>query len=220
MNILIAEDDLVFRASLESSCSDVLGDSAVTSVSEGASAIRLCRTEPFALILLALQLPDMDGFTVAEVVSSHLPNVAIIALSSECNDYTVYRAEKRRVKGFVDKRCASIPVLHEAIAKVAAHGVCFSPAFLQLKAARKKDSMSFDKILSDREMEVLALIATPLNDRQVAAALGISPQTAEKHRFNLLRKLTLANTTELTRFARARGITQYYPALSRQIATG
>jgi DNA-binding NarL/FixJ family response regulator len=220
MNILIADDHVGFRAILESACSEVLGDVTITSVAEGATAVRLCQRQTFALILVALQLPDMDGFTVAEIAISHLPHAAIVALSSGCTDFTAYRAEKRRVRGFIDKRGATIPVLREAVAKVAANGVYFSPVFLQLNLARKRDSMSFDKILSDREMEVLSLIAMPLNDREIAAALGISPQTAEKHRFNLLRKLSLANTTELSRFARDRGIVHQSVVVPRQIATG
>jgi DNA-binding NarL/FixJ family response regulator len=206
MNILIAEDHLFFREVLETSCSDVLGDATVTSVPDGDSAIRLCQARTFALLLLDLQLPHVDSFAVADAAVARTPHVAIIALSSECTDFTVYRAEKRRVKGFVDTPSATVPILREAISRVAANGVYFSPGFLELKSARKRDSMSFDKILSDRELEVLSLIAAPFNDREIAAALGISPQTAEKHRFNLLRKLSLPTTTELTRFARARGI--------------
>ena len=68
------------------------------------------------------------------------------------------------------------------------------------------DPSSFDKILSDREIEILALLAVPYSDGEVGAVLGISPGTAEKHRFNMLRKLGLATTTELVRFARKRGI--------------
>ncbi|HEX2860952.1 MAG TPA: response regulator transcription factor [Lacunisphaera sp.] len=206
MNILIAEDHIVFRETLERACADVLRDSTVTSVSDGTAAIRFCQSQSFALFLLDLQLPDLDSFTVADIATAHMPNVAIIALCSHCTEYTVYRAEKRRVRGFIDARTATISVLHEAITRVAAHGIYYSPTFLELKAARKRNSMSFDKILSDRELEVLSLIAAPFTDREIAATLGISAQTAEKHRFNLLRKLGLPTTTELTRFARDRGI--------------
>jgi DNA-binding NarL/FixJ family response regulator len=220
MNILIAEDHPVFREVLESSCSDVLGDVTVTSAPDGDTALSLCQTRTFALLLLDLQLPRVDSFTVADAALARMPHVAIIALSSECTDYTVYRAEKRRVKGFVDTGSATVPVVREAISRVAANGVYFSPGFLELKNARKRDSMSFDKILSDRELEVLSLIATPFNDREIAVTLGISPQTAEKHRFNLLRKLSLPTTTELTRFARARGIIKQPAPLLRQAAAG
>jgi DNA-binding NarL/FixJ family response regulator len=118
----------------------------------------------------------------------------------------VYRTEKRRVRGFVDKRISTAFNFHQAIANVEADLAYHSPSFLRLKSARISNPVSFDKILSDREIEVLAMIATPLSDAEIAQALEISKGTAEKHRFNLLRKLDLATTIELIRYARTHGI--------------
>ena len=206
MNILIVDEHIVFREILESLCSNLLGDVAVTCVADGASAIRLCQSQMFSLPLLDLQLPDIDSFDIADAAAALKPDIPILALSSHCNEYNVFRAEKRRVRGFVDKRVATISVLHEAITRVAANSPYFSPSFLRLKSERIRDTMSFDKILSERELEVLALVAAPFSNQEIAAELGISPQTVEKHRFNILRKLGLHTTAQLVRFGRRRGI--------------
>ena len=83
----------------------------------------------------------------------------------------------------------------------------FSETFQKVKSARHRDPNSFDKLLTDRERAVLLLLGEPLSDQEVAQRLDISQETVEKHRFNILRKLDLATTTELVRYAREHGFT-------------
>jgi two-component system response regulator NreC len=136
-------------------------------------------------------------------------------LSSHCDEYTVFRVEKLRVQGFVDKNTNTVGVLKAAIAAVGQGKAYFSDTFLRIKAARHRNPKSFDKILTDRERSVLAFIGEPQSDREIAARLGISTQTVEKHRFNLLGKLNLQTTTELTRYAREHGFTLVVPHAGR-----
>lgn len=206
MNILLVEDHVVYREVLENLCATLPGQASVTSVMDGAAAIRHCQARAFSLLLIDLQLSDMDGFAVIEAAARTAPNIPIIAFTSQCDDYAVYRAEKAHVKGFVDKRVATTADLRVALTNVTANGFYFSPSFVQKKSERRMNPMSFDKILSDREMAVTELIAVPLSDREIAVELGISHQTVEKHRFNVLRKLGLKTLAELVRFARLHGI--------------
>lgn len=94
MNILIVEDHIAFREILENVCSTLFGDIAVTCVGDGRTALHLCQSQAFALLLLDLQLHNIDSFTIADTAARLAPNIRIIALTSHCNDYTVYRAEK------------------------------------------------------------------------------------------------------------------------------
>ena len=80
-----------------------------------------------------------------------------------------------------------------------------------MKTARLDDPFSFDKVLSDRECTLLALIGEPLTDAEIAERLELSRSTVEKHRFNILKKLDLANTTDLVRWAREHGFTLKAP---------
>jgi DNA-binding NarL/FixJ family response regulator len=76
-----------------------------------------------------------------------------------------------------------------------------------MKSARHRDAQSFDKVLTDRERAILALVGVPYTDAEIAAELSISEDTVQKHRFNILRKLDLQTTAELVRYARDHGFT-------------
>ena len=76
-----------------------------------------------------------------------------------------------------------------------------------MRATQRNDPHSFDKVLSDRECDVLALVGVPHSDDEIARELGISNETVEKHRYNLLRKLELRTSVELVRYARVNGFT-------------
>jgi two-component system response regulator NreC len=128
-------------------------------------------------------------------------------LSSHCDEYTVFRAESLRVSGFVDKNTNSIAALKTAITAVAQGKTWFSDPFRRIKSAQHRDPLAFDKLLTKRERAVLSLIGQSLTDAEIGRQLEISGETAEKHRFNLLRKLGLKTTAELARYAREHGFT-------------
>jgi len=197
----------MFREVLRKVCAHDLGHEVVGEAGDGLEAVTVVeRTSP-ELVLLDLHLPRLDGFGVVEAIRRLLPKVKILVLSSHCDEYTVYRAEHARVQGFVDKNTNSVEALKMAITTVSQGRVYFSQAFTNTKNARLRDPHSFDKLLTERERAVLALVGEPLSDGEVAARLEISEQTVEKHRFNVLRKLGLQTTTELIRYARANGFT-------------
>lgn len=207
MKIVIVEDHLMFREVLRKVCTRDLRHEVVGEASDGSRAVELViRTFP-DLVLLDLHLPNLDGFSVVEALKQAVPLVRVLVLSSHCDDYTVFRAEKAHVQGFVDKNTNTVATLKEAINTVAHGKTYFSESFLRIKAARHSDTSSFDKLLTDRERSILSLIGEPLSDAEVGTRLGISLETAQKHRFNILRKLGLRSTHELMRYARTHGFT-------------
>jgi DNA-binding NarL/FixJ family response regulator len=207
VRILIVEDHVMFREVLRKVCVEELQHEVVGEAGDGACAVALvAKTQP-DLLLLDLHLPSLDGFAVVEEARKHTPHIKVLVLSSHCDEFTVFRAERARVQGFVDKNTNSVAMLKAAIAQVAEGKVWFSEAFRRVKTARHNDPKSFDKLLTDRERAVLALVGEPLTDAEISAQLGIAGETVEKHRFNILRKLELQTTTELVRYAREHGFT-------------
>lgn len=197
----------MFREVLRKVCVDELRHELVGETDDGARAVDLVtRTNP-DLVLLDLHLPSLDGFGVVEAMRKTAPQAKILVLSSHCDEYTVYRCERAHVQGFVDKNTNSVATLKQAIGAVAEGKVWFSAAFARAKAARHRDPRSFDKLLTDRERDILARVGVPLTDAEIAADLKISEETVEKHRFNILRKLELHSTAELVRYAREHGFT-------------
>lgn len=207
MKIVIVEDHLMFREVLRKVCTRDLRHTVVGESADGRVAVDLVIQLMPDLVLLDLHLPNLDGFGVVDVLKQTVPLVKILILSSHCDDYTVFRAEKARVHGFVDKNTNTVETLKEAITEIAHGRTYYSESFLQLKMARYKDPHSFDKLLTRREQSILTLVGESLTDLEIAVRLEISAETVAKHRFNVLRKLGLQTTAELMRYARTHGFT-------------
>jgi DNA-binding NarL/FixJ family response regulator len=206
VKIVIVEDHGILRHLLCSACEHDYGHKVVGEAGDGLEAVEVvARTCPDAL-LLDLQLPECDGFgVIAQVRRSPQCQTRVIVLSGFCDDFTVYRLEQARVHGFVDKRANADDSLRRALEAIAAGRTYFSESFQAIKAARRRDPCSFDKVLSEREQMVLRLFGDLLTDAEVADRLNVSEPTAEKHRFNIQRKLGLRNKADLIRYARDHG---------------
>lgn len=207
VRIVIVEDHLMFREVLRKVCGHDLHHEVVGEAADGNLAVDVVRTTRPQLVLLDLHLPGLDGFEVIARIRQIVPDLLILVLSSHCDDYTVFRAERANVQGFVDKNTNSVASLKQAISLVADGKTSFSEAFKRIRAERLANPQSFDKILGNREREVLALVAQSLRDSEIAERLNISEQTVSTHRLNIIRKLGLDNTTELVRYAREHGFT-------------
>lgn len=211
VKIVIVEDHEMFREVLRKVCTRELRHEVVGEAADGRSAVQLVLEHAPDLVLLDLHLPNLDGYGVLAALQGAAPTVRVLVLSSHCDDYTVFRAEKAHVHGFVDKNTNTVAILKAAITAVGEGRRYFSEEFLRLKAARHDNPVSFDKILSDRERSVLGLIGAPFHDREIAAQLGLAEETVEKHRFNILRKLGLDGQAELIRYAQDHGFTLAAP---------
>lgn len=201
----------MFREVLRKICEQDLQHKVVGEAGDGRKAVEAVLKEKPDMVLLDLHLPNLDGFGVIEEIRKALPEVIILVLSSHCDDYTVYRAEKAGVQGFVDKNTNSVTALKNAISLVTRGKASFSEAYNRIRAQRRADPQSFDKVLGNRERTVLAMVGQSMRDGEIAERLSISEQTVATHRLNIIRKLGLANTTELVRYARDHGFTLSAP---------
>ncbi|MFI5337982.1 MAG: response regulator transcription factor, partial [Opitutales bacterium] len=105
----------------------------------------------------------------------------------------------------LDKNEQPVKVLREAITTVLAGRQYVSSLVRQLRASVRADPAAFDKILSEREQEVLRLVGDGLSNEQIARHLAISVSTAKHHRLNLMAKLDLHSTPQLIRYAMEKG---------------
>jgi two-component system response regulator NreC len=209
--IVIVEDHVMFREILRKVCEKELKLKVVGESGDGGQAAELVKRLQPDLLLLDLHLPNLDGFGVLDAIADESPDTRFLILSSHCDEYTVFRAERAHVQGFVDKNTNTLAVLKAAIGAVAAGGVWYSPAFQRLRERRLADPLSFDKLLTDRERAVLGLVGEALNDKQIAERLKIAVETVEKHRFNIRRKLDLKDNADIARYAREHGFTLVAP---------
>ena len=111
VRIVIIEDHLMFREVLRKICEVELRHQVVGEADDGRKAVQVVQATRPDLVLLDLHLPNLDGFGVIEEIRKSVPEVMVLILSSHCDDYTIYRAERANIQGFVDKNTNSVAAL-------------------------------------------------------------------------------------------------------------
>ena len=207
MNLLLVEDQVMFREVLRKTCERDLGHRIIGECGTGAEAVLLAQTLQPDVLLLDLSLPDIDGLTVSERLHRAGCHPKVLILSSHCDDYTLYRVEKSGIPGFVDKNANTTEVLGEALQAIEAGRCYYSASYQSIRDKRRRNPHAFTKVLTEWELEILALIGLGFSDAEIGARLEISPRTVQTHRSNILRKLKIPNTPKLMRFAIDNGFT-------------
>jgi len=161
-----------------------------------------------------IAMPVLNGLEATRQILAANPVAKVIILSAHSDDVYVERMNEAGVAGFLEKQ-TSAEVLTKAIREVAAGGTYFSPAIakrLHDDESRPRDRngqrQNHGPRLTSRESEVLQLVAEGSANKQVAAELGISIKTVEKHRQHVMQKLNIHETAGLTRYAIAQGIVE------------
>ena len=212
ITVLLAEDHAIVRQGL---CSLLKADGGFNLVGEapnGREAVELARTLRPDVILMDIAMPVLNGLEATRQILTANPAAKVIILSAHSDDIYVERMVEVGVAGFLEKQ-TSAEILAKAIHEVAKGRPYFSPAIakrLHDNPAKPRDREGLVKAnasrLTSRESEVLQLVAEGRANKQVAAELGISIKTVEKHRQHLMDKLNIHETAGLTRYAIAHGI--------------
>lgn len=204
-SVLIVDDFPLLRHGLKALLSEQ-ADIAVVGEASTAEEARVMAEELLpAVMLLDLDLPDADGLEVLVHVRERHPQVKVIAMAGPDDDSYLTEAVKRGAAGYLLKT-ASAPLILAAIRTVAQGGTWLQremtgklfKEFNRLVEARREET---DSSLTQREVEVLALIAQGLKNRDIAEKLFISPRTVKVHVSNLFRKLGLSDRVQATRYA-------------------
>jgi DNA-binding NarL/FixJ family response regulator len=165
----------------------------------GQEAIELCKKHKPHVMLLDLGLPDMSGVEVMRRLQTDGIQVNTLIHTGSLSRETLFAALRCAPLGFVEKT-ADLEELRMGFERVTVGEVYFTSYALELlREAAGKDVGKM--ILSDREIEVLRLLALGNPAKSVAAQLNVSPRTVETHRANIMRKLGYHDITALTRYA-------------------
>jgi len=209
---MLAEDHAVVRQGL---CALLNADGSFRLVGEarnGREAVELARKLRPDVILMDIAMPVLNGLEATRQILAANPAAKVIILSAHSDDVYVDRMNEAGVAGFLEKQ-SSAEILTKAIHEVAKGHTYFSPAIakrMQNNPSKPRDRDGLLKAhgsrLTSRETEVLQLVAEGSANKQVAAELGISIKTVEKHRQHLMDKLNIHDTAGLTRYAIAAGI--------------
>jgi DNA-binding NarL/FixJ family response regulator len=172
---------------------------------DGVAGWDLCRVTQPDLVLVDVEIPKLDGLALAQRLLQEWPVMRILLMSGLNDPHTIWRVSQSGVHGFIGKTEAATQ-LRQAVRTVADGGTFFGQVFQRVKANWLQQPEAFQKILTDREQEVLRLVATGADDERIAIALGISVATVGVHRKHIRQKLALHNDRELIGYARQWGL--------------
>jgi DNA-binding NarL/FixJ family response regulator len=212
ITVLLAEDHAIVRQGL---CSLLNADGHFLVAGEartGREAVELAQKLRPDVILMDIAMPVLNGLEATRQILAANPAAKVVVLSAHSDDVYVERMNEAGVVGFLEKQ-TSAEVLTKAIREVVGGHTYFSPSIAKRLRDDKKKPRDRDGLLkahssrlTSRECEVLQLVAEGAANKQVAAELGISIKTVEKHRQHLMDKLSIHDTAGLTRYAIAQGI--------------
>jgi two-component system, NarL family, response regulator LiaR len=208
IRILIADDHAIVREGLRALISTEPGMILVGEAADGEEAVRLYRSLQPDVALLDLMMPRKDGIGAIREIKEHSPEARILVLTSFAEDDQVFPAIKGGALGYLLKDSSPRELL-QAIREVH-QGDSFLDPVVARKViqmlTRPSDLPKTTDPLSERELEVLRLIAEGLTNQEIADRLVISERTARNHVGNILSKLHLANRTQAALFAIRHGI--------------
>ncbi|MDT7550026.1 MAG: hypothetical protein QOE84_2420 [Actinomycetota bacterium] len=206
LRLVVADDHPIWRDAVERDLT-AAGLSVVGVAGDGEKAIRVCTATRPDVLVCDLQMPGRSGVEVTAAVV-HL-GVKVLVLSASGEQADVLEAVKAGATGYLVKS-ASAAELVDAVRRTAAGDAVFSSglAGLVLGEYRRTEGEDGSPRLTDRETEVLRLVAKGLTSKQVAERLGVSHRTVENHVQNTLTKLQLHNRVQLVRYAVDKGLAE------------
>lgn len=208
IKILIVDDHPVVRKGLWSCLSTKKNLKIVGEACDGAEAIHKVKELAPDIVLMDVDMPHKNGLEVTNVLRKNAPNVKVLILSMQSSRDTVLRIIKAGARGYVLKD-ASTDELVRAIESVNDGEAFFSPPVAQIALNQYLTDSADTKPLarlSERESEVVALIAEGKSNKEIAMHLGIGVRTIETHRERTMRKLDIHSVAGLTKFAIANGM--------------
>lgn len=206
MRVLLADDHGIVRRGMRTLLENEPDVTVVGEAADGLDALRLCDEHRPDLLILDIGMPRLNGIEVAARASKLQPPPRVIMLSMHADESYVLRALDAGAQAYLLKDDTEEDLV-PALRAVARGKRFFSPAIAQVLAedyVRSLQERGLDDsyaLLTDREKEVLHLLAEGRANKEVAAVLQVGVSTVETHRANLMQKLGLHNTADIVLYA-------------------
>jgi DNA-binding NarL/FixJ family response regulator len=209
--VMVVDDHPMWRDAVARDLTEA-GYDVVATAADGAQALRVASAARPDVVVLDLRLPDMSGVEVTRGLQAAHPSVRVLVLSASGEQQDVLDAVKAGALGYLLKSAARAELL-DAVRRTASGDAVFTPGlaalvrgeFRRLSAAPAEADSGLPR-LSERETEILRMVATGLSYKQIATRLVLSPRTVQNHVQNTLGKLQLHNRVELVRYAIEHGL--------------
>jgi two-component system, NarL family, response regulator NreC len=210
LRVLLADDHSIVRRGLRGLL-EAAGLTIVAEASDGLEAIRLCEEQHPDLLVLDIGMPKLSGLEVAARAHKLDNPPGVIILSVHGDESYIMRALAAGARAYLLKSATDEDLI-PAVRAVAAGKPFFSPAVTAVlvedyvRRLQQRGLTDSYHLLTDREKEVLQLLAEGRANKEVAALLDLGLSTVETHRANLMQKLNLHNTAEIVLYAVRKGL--------------
>ena len=209
IRIALADDHKVLRHGLSRAFGNEKDIEVVGEAENGYEIIELVRKTTPDVIIMDIAMPGMNGIEATRQIIKELPGIKIIALSMHSSKKMIHEMFKAGAKGYLLKDCEYDELIN-AIRVVITDKIYLSPAITEvvvenmLNPAERENAFA---VLSDRERQVLQLLAEGKTTKQIARTLHVSPKTVEGHRTKIMNKLDIDSVANLTKYAIREGLT-------------
>ena len=211
IKIVLADDHQIVRHGLRSLLSAEPDMEVVGEADNGRAVIRLVQDHAPQVVIMDISMPDLNGIEATRLILSETPGIKVIALSMHSDSLFVLNMFKAGASGYLLKDCA-LEELVKAVRTVMARKIYLSPGISDIVIKdfvvgySSPDSSAYS-ILTNREREVLQLMAEGKTTNQIADSLCVSVKTVEAHRKQMMNKLDIHSVAELTKYAIRQGLT-------------
>jgi DNA-binding NarL/FixJ family response regulator len=200
IRVLVADDHPVVRTGLAGVIAQHPELELVAEAADGLEAVKRFREHRPDVVLMDLRMPGMDGVAAIRAIKSEFPAARVLALTTYEGDVDIHRALEAGARGYLIKDMLLTDVL------TAIRAVHRGERVIPLAVAARLAEFTPRTDLTEREVEVLGLVARGLSNRDVAVAIGRTEETAKLHLKNIFAKLGVADRTEAVTLALSRGI--------------
>jgi DNA-binding NarL/FixJ family response regulator len=212
IRLLVADDHASYRASLRALLATVKGIEVVGEAASGAEAVAATAELGPDVVLMDLAMPGMDGIEATRRIADAAPHVAILVLTMSDDDDSVFAAVQAGARGYLLKGARRVELVR-AVRAVADGDAIFGPAlarrlvdyFAGPRPATEPDAAAFPE-LTEREREILDLVARGHSNAEITARLVLSPKTVRNHVSNIFGKLAVRDRAEAIVRAREAGM--------------
>ena len=199
--ILIADDHAIFREGLKQVIGMAVDMTVVDEAANGQELLSKIQKNDYDMVILDITMPGRNGLDVLVEVKNIKPKLPVLVLSMHPEEQYALRAYKSGASGYLTKGCPSEELL-EALHKISLGKKYVSSALAESLVSGLSDPNHQDLLhsLSNREYQVMSLIASGKTVGKIAVELALSVKTVSTYRAHILRKLNMDNNAELTRF--------------------
>ena len=211
IRVLLAEDHTIVRKGLRSLLDAEVNIEVVGEADDGRQAIQKAQQFQPDVVLMDITMPVLNGLEATRQIKKLLPQIRVLVLTVHTSEEYIFQILQVGAAGYVVKQ-AAVEELIAAIMAVSQGNAFISPSVpeniieeysRQMNGMTAKDNYAR---LTDREREVLQLVAEGRSNREIAQMLHITTKTVEAHRSRVMEKLNIRSTADLTRYAIRRGI--------------